>query len=98
MSKPDDRSAPAAVPLAAARSADVEDDGDDQNNQVDSGDRVMLIDQPRIHDSSDRQKEEADDGKEQVLIGALEVVTEEKHQHEDDSREGEHQDDEEARH
>jgi hypothetical protein len=91
-------SAVAAVVFAAAEAADIDDDADDENDQVEAGDGQPGIDHPGVSEGGQRKEDEADEGNEQAVIGALEIIGEKEDQQESDSGKSDEEYEDQARH
>ena len=78
------------MPLPATYTTYVNNDGDDQDNEINAIDRVALIDEPRVDEGGERQKNEAEQRQKQIVIGALEVVGEDECQDQNHSWKQQH--------
>ena len=84
---------------AAAQSAEINDDGDEQPEQIDSFGRHVVVDFPGVDEGGERQEKEAEHGDEESGgEGSLEVGGGEPHQREGNAREKQDDDEKEARH
>src|SRR6185312_12690363 len=86
----------AAPVITAAPSAEIDDDGHDQNDEIDPGERVARVDHPRVNDGGQRQKDEAQQRDQEAMVGALQKTGEEKQKHQSDARKKRDQDHEKA--
>ena len=83
---------------ASAQRADVDQGGQNQPNDVDSGDRKVAVDHPGVGQRGERQEQEAEDGDQRAVVSAVQVVGEQEQQHDPQARERQDQEQEEAGH
>jgi hypothetical protein len=72
--------------FAATQAAEVNHHGDNQNYQINARDRLMHVRHPRIDQCGKRQKQKAQQNQYEAVVRALQVIREEKQQHQGDSR------------
>jgi hypothetical protein len=88
----------AAVVFAAAKTADIDDHADDEDDQVKTGNGQPGVHDPGVGESGERKKDEAYKGNQKAVIGALKIIGEKKDQEERNSGKSDKKNKDEARH
>jgi hypothetical protein len=84
--------------FAAAKAAEVDNHGDDQDKQIDSRKRLVAINHPRVNQSCEWQENESKQRDNQPVVSVLKIIRQEKDEQERNPGKSHEQNDQNTRH